>query len=76
MKDEAAHRSCPTGFVVVDVRLVTQQHLHAACAVGHHGQQVAHGARGHKEGCLFVEELCSRGLEGVERGVFSVHIVA
>lgn len=45
-------------------------------AVSQYGCQVAHGASGHKQCCLFACQLSSILLQRIHCGVLSIHIIA
>ncbi|MEJ2677183.1 MAG: hypothetical protein P8011_18725 [Acidihalobacter sp.] len=72
----AAQRRRTALFVVEDMRLRTEDHLVPAPAMGHDGDQVAHGAAGHEQRRLHAQALRGEPLEFVDGGVFAVDVVA
>ncbi|RMS10058.1 hypothetical protein ALP75_202814 [Pseudomonas syringae pv. actinidiae] len=63
-------------FVFIGVGLLTDDVFIATLTVRHQRQQIAHGAGWHEQGGVKPETLGERGLEQIDRRVFTVDIIA
>src|SRR5262249_2407444 len=63
-------------FVPYDVRLTLGDDLLTRLGLNPDGQLIGHGTRRHKQGGLLAQQACRHVLEPVDRGIFSIHIVA
>ncbi|MNL28515.1 hypothetical protein D3C87_1501600 [compost metagenome] len=72
--DRAEHGRAAT-FVLIGVRLLTDDVFVAAFAMGHQTQQIAHGAGRHKQGCGKTESVGQLRFQMIDRRILTINVI-